>query len=243
MKLQPIFFKMEENTVWNFPERGHWATHNGEYRGNWSPYVPRNLILRYTVPGEWVLDQFLGSGTTLIEAKLLNRNAIGIDISRKALELALKGLTFECNSGAKVFVRQGNATNLHLIGDEKIDFICTHPPYLNIIKYSNDTINDISNLSIEEFLDKIHMVAKESYRVLKNNKYCAIMMGDIRKNGCIYPLGFKVMDIFLTEGFCLKEVIIKKQNNCSSTKYWKSKKPKFLLLAHEYIFVFQKQNF
>src|SRR5438309_3287885 len=40
----------ERNTVWSFPERGKWATHDGQYRGNWSPFVPRNLILRYTAP-------------------------------------------------------------------------------------------------------------------------------------------------------------------------------------------------
>lgn len=43
--------------------------------------MPRNLILRYSNPGEWVLDQFMGSGTTLVEAKLLNRNAVGVDIN------------------------------------------------------------------------------------------------------------------------------------------------------------------
>ena len=78
-------FKLEETTIWSFKERGSWATHSGDYRGNWSPYVPRNLILRYTNPGDWVLDQFMGSGTTLIEAKLLNRNAVGTDINPQAV--------------------------------------------------------------------------------------------------------------------------------------------------------------
>ena len=75
--LQPNSFSPEQTTIWSFPDRGKWATHSGRYRGNWSPYVPRNLILRYSKPGDWVLDQFLGSGTTLVEAKLLNRHAIG----------------------------------------------------------------------------------------------------------------------------------------------------------------------
>lgn len=41
-------FKLEMTTVWSFPKRGNWATHSGMYRGNWSPYVPRNLILKFT---------------------------------------------------------------------------------------------------------------------------------------------------------------------------------------------------
>ena len=77
IKFQPNNFRLKPTTVWSFPDRGSWATHSGKYRGNWSPYVPRNLILRYSKPGDWLLDQFMGGGTTLVEAKLLNRNAVG----------------------------------------------------------------------------------------------------------------------------------------------------------------------
>lgn len=44
---QPENFELETNTVWAFPNRGKWATHDAKYRGNWSPYIPRNVILRY----------------------------------------------------------------------------------------------------------------------------------------------------------------------------------------------------
>ena len=87
IKWEPEKFELETNTVWSFPDRGDWATHSGKYRGNWSPYIPRNLILRYTREGETVLDQFAGSGTTLVEAKLLNRNCIGVDINPDAIDL------------------------------------------------------------------------------------------------------------------------------------------------------------
>jgi hypothetical protein len=55
-QLQPDNFELEATTVWSFPERGNWATHQGNYRGNWAPQIPRNLILRYTQPGDLVLD-------------------------------------------------------------------------------------------------------------------------------------------------------------------------------------------
>ena len=82
--------------------------------------------------------------------------------------------------------------------------------------------------------------AEESYRVLKKNKICAVMMGDIRKYGNVVPLGFRTMEKFLQAGFQSKEIIIKEQHNCMSTKYWKNRNNNFLLIAHEYIFVFQK---
>lgn len=36
--LSPKDFKEETATIWSFKSRGNWATHSGEYRGNWSPY-------------------------------------------------------------------------------------------------------------------------------------------------------------------------------------------------------------
>ncbi len=77
---EPENFNLETTTIWSFPDRGDWATHSGKYRGNWSPFIPRNVILRYTKDGEIVLDQFVGSRTTLVETKLLNRKGIGVDI-------------------------------------------------------------------------------------------------------------------------------------------------------------------
>ena len=115
---------------------------------------------------------------------------------------------------------------------------------MDIIKYSSGINGDISLLSGEEFYNSIKLVAKESYRVLKNNKFCAIVIGDIRRIGFIIPVGFKVMEIFLQEGFLLKEIIVKEQHNCKSTEKWRqiAKKSNFLLIQHEYIFVFKKEN-
>lgn len=238
--MQPDNYIIENSTIWSFPNRGNWATHTGGYRGNWSPYVPRNLMLLYSNPGDWVLDQFLGSGTTLVEAKILNRNALGIDVNDKAIQIAKSNMNFKFETESKIFIRKGNATDLNQIKDNKIDLICTHPPYADIIKYSEDVENDLSLLSLSEFLVQMCKVGSESYRVLKKGKICAIMMGDIRKRGMIYPLGFEVMQCFIKSGLMIKEIIIKEQHNCRSTDYWSKQKRNFLMIAHEYIFVFQK---
>ena len=65
-------------------------------------------------------------------------------------------------------------------------------------------------------------------------------MGDTRKKGMVQPLAFETMRIFELVGFKTKEIIIKEQHNCKSTDYWENRDNNFLLLAHEYIFVFQK---
>ncbi|MBO7508177.1 MAG: methyltransferase domain-containing protein [Clostridia bacterium] len=242
-KWAPDDFELEMTTHWSFPKRGDWATHDAGWRGNWSPYIPRNIILRYSNEGDWILDQFAGGGTTLVEAKLLNRNIIGVDVNDIALARCQNKTTFDYEKAkGKVVIKKADARNLQFIKDESIDLICTHPPYANIIKYSEDIIEDLSLLKISDFLEAMKQVASESYRVLKKGKYCAILMGDTRQKGHIIPMSFDVMRIFEDAGFKLKELIIKEQHNCKATGYWKTNSIKynFLLIAHEYLFVFKK---
>ena len=241
-KWEPEEFDLEMNTVWSFPDRGKWATHDAKYRGNWSPYIPRNLLLRYSNEGALILDQFAGGGTTLVESKLLNRNIIGVDINNNALEHCKEKCDFEYENSGKVYFHEADARNLNFIPDESIDFICTHPPYANIIKYSEDIENDLSHLKVKDFLIEMEKVASESYRVLKKDKFCAILMGDTRQKGHIIPMSFEVMKIFEKVGFKTKEIIIKEQHNCKATGFWKTNSVKynFLLIAHEYLFVFKK---
>lgn len=242
-KWEPENFELEMTTVWSFPKRGDWATHDAKWRGNWSPYIPRNLILRYTKEKDLILDQFAGGGTTLVEAKLLNRNIIGVDINNNALDRCVEKLNFE-HEGAdgEVELHKNDARNLDFIKDEAIDFICTHPPYANIIQYSENIKEDLSHLKLKDFLEEMRKVAAESYRVLKKDKYCAVLMGDIRIKGHVIPMSFEVMEIFQDAGFKLKELIVKEQHNCRATGYWKTNSIKynFLLIAHEHLFVFKK---
>ena len=242
-KWEPEDFELEMTTHWSFPKRGDWATHDAKWRGNWSPYIPRNILLRYSKENDLVLDQFVGGGTTLVEAKLLNRNIIGVDVNDIALDRCKEKTNFEYDgANGKIYLRKGDARNLNFIHDKSVDLICTHPPYANIINYSDDIDEDLSRLKVKDFLEEMKKVADECYRVLKSDKFCAILMGDTRQKGHMVPMSFDVMSIFQEAGFKLKELIIKEQHNCRATGYWKTNSIKynFLLIAHEYLFVFRK---
>ena len=241
MKWEPDDFELEKSSVWSFPERGNWATHDSKYRGNCSPYVVRNLLLRYSKEGDWILDQFAGGGTSLVEAKLLGRNAIGTDVNPTALARCKEKIAFEYGD-AKIEVREADARALAFVKDSSVDFICTHPPYANIIKYSDGISGDISLLDYGSFLEAMEQVAKEAFRVLKKGKYCAFVIGDIRQKGSVRPLGFDTMRVFEEAGFEPKEIVIKQQHNCKMTHKWEkiSIEKNFFLLAHEYIFILKK---
>jgi len=194
LKLHPDNFDLECTTVWSFPRRGNWATHKSDWRGNWSPEVVRNLILRYSSEGEHLLDCMIGGGTTAIEAKILNRHITCVDINEEAIERTRKSLEFDAKTTAKQRIIKCDARNLDFIKNGEIDFVLTHPPYADIIKYSDGkNEDDLSNIhNLDHFTEEIGKVANELYRVLKNGKYCAILMGDTRREKLYQPLAYMV---------------------------------------------------
>jgi len=237
-------FSPQYTTVWSFPQRGSWATHNAKYRGNFAPQIARNIIEMYSEKGQTILDPMVGAGTTLIEAKLLARNALGMDINPEAIELAQAALAFKHHPPSEQEVKVGDARDLSFLGDNSFDLVLTHPPYMNIIRYSDGKLEgDLSNIgSLPRFCDEMETIAAELLRVLKPDRYCAILIGDTRKARHFVPLAYHVMRRFLKVGFVLKEDIIKVQHHCKYTERWrgKAKRDKFYLIMHEHLFVFRK---
>ncbi|MBN1634594.1 MAG: site-specific DNA-methyltransferase, partial [Ignavibacteria bacterium] len=150
------------------------------------------------------------------------------------------------SSNCSHIVSVGDSRNLGNIIDNSIDLIIFHPPYLNIIKYSNGEIpGDLSNISnVDTFFDEIEIIAKELFRVLKFGKFCTVLIGDTRKSQHYVPLSYFLYQRFVKSNFVLKEEIIKVQHNCTYSKRWESSSNKwgFYLIMHEHLFVFRKPN-
>ena len=244
----PEDFHPEAWTVWSFEERGDWATHKGNYRGNWSPFIPRNLIERYTKKGDTVCDPMVGSGTSLVECKLLGRKGIGIEISESAAMIAMNRLDFSfhtldhVHTEPEVNVYIGDARNLDAIAEGTVDLVVTHPPYWGIIPYSKATIpGDLSALRFEDFMKEIGKVAKECHRILRPDGHCAILIGDTRRHRHYVPISTGVLGRFLDAGFMLREDIIKLQHNTKmSRERWNGSSYDFYKIAHEHLYVFRK---
>ena len=243
--LNPEEFTQEKTTVWDFPIRGAWATHKPDYRGNFAPQIPRNVILNYTNEGDFVLDPMIGSGTTLIEARLLNRNAVGYDVNQNAVNITSERIRFEMKGNTKQVVKLGNAQKLPE-KDNSVDLVIAHPPYANIVKYSDGkNPDDLSSISsLPKFLDALEIAVREMYRVLKPGKYCAILIGDTRKGQHFIPLSHFVLERCLRSGFALKEEVIKTQHNTTHAPRWSAsaKHYKFYLIMHEHLFIFRKPD-
>jgi len=100
----------------------------------------------------------------------------------------------------------------------------------------------MSQRKVDEFVKDMRLVAQECFRVLKPGNYCAFLIGDTRRNRRVISVGFRTWPAFMEAGFLEKENIIKLQHNCRATGFWRERSVEynFLLLAHEYLFVFQK---
>ncbi len=238
-------------TIWSFPRRGRWATHRSDYRGNWPPQVPRLLISLYTKPDAAILDPMMGSGTTCIEALLLGRRCIGVDINRQALVLAwhrLYSLALRLDPSnpekplAGISIYQGDARNLDQIGENAVDLVAMHPPYWRAVRYTSGIEGDLSSeKSMRRYLQGISRAAWEAYRVTRPGGHLAVLIGDSRRKRHYVPVSYYVLSRLLEPGFILREEIIKIQHRMKDTRvYWERYERSFLMIKHEKLYILRK---
>ncbi|MCE4606227.1 MAG: DNA methylase [Desulfurococcales archaeon] len=238
-------------TVWSFPKRGRWASHRSDYRGNWPPQLPRILIESYTLPGDVILDPMVGSGTTCIEALLLKRKCIGVDINDQSLILAwhrLYALSKRLDPLdpmkplESVELYSGDARNLDEVKDDSVKLVATHPPYWRSLKYSTNITGDLSNeKSLRKYLEALGLISKEVYRVLFPGGVFAVLLGDSRRKRHYVPVSIYALKRILEPGFILMEEVVKIQHKIKDTQvYWERYNRDFLMIKHEKLYVMRK---
>ena len=109
MKKWKEYEEINTDSLWIIKKRDNTGVHSGDYHGNFVPQIPRQLMLRYTKKGDYILDPFLGSGTTLIEANRMGRNGIGIELQKEVLENTKNKLILEKDDNTKMFVKVGDS--------------------------------------------------------------------------------------------------------------------------------------
>lgn len=240
------------DSLWIIDKRDNSGAHSGHYHGNFVPQIPNQLFRRYTKKGDWILDPFMGSGTSLIEAQRLSRNSVGIELQKEIAKEAYQRILSEKNNSChgKVCVDDSRTANIGAImqaeGIEKFQFVIFHPPYWDIIKFSENQ-NDISNCgTLDSFLENFGMVIDNTTQYLEKNRYCAVVIGDKYANSEIVPLGFHCMNLFLQRGFKMKAILVKNfedtkgKSNQQAIWRYRALASDFYIFKHEYIFLFKK---
>lgn len=245
------------DSLWLIDKRDSSGKHENNYHGNFVPQIPNQLIRRYTNKNETVLELFTGSGTTLYECEKLNRNYVGFDINSEMINyinqkmIDTQNIRFIVNECDVTDTEKMNIVmnqSLKLCGTQNVDFLIAHPPYMDIVKFT-DKKEDLSNISdLNLFLEKFTLSMKNGLQYLANNKYFAVIIGDVYKNREVVPLGFYVMDS-IKKNFKvkMKGIIVKNiegnRGKLGSQGIWKYRalNSDYYLFKHEYIFVFKKE--
>ena len=243
------------DSLWLISERDKSGKHENIYYGNFVPQIPNQLIRRYTKKGETVFEPFMGSGTTLFECEQLGRKYIGFDINSKIVDYVGQKVSGE----SYYFIKECNSLDARKVGGnfeiafdnlsiESVQFVLMHPPYLDIVKFTDDA-NDLSQIgNLKEFIGKFKTICENSLKYLDKNRYFAIVVGDVYKSGEVLPLAFYCMDM-IKRSFVvkLKGIIIK---NIEGNRWkigqhsiWKFRalNSDYFIFKHEYIFVFKKE--
>jgi DNA modification methylase len=242
------------DSLWIVERRDRSGVHTAGYWGNFIPQIPRQMMLRYTKKGEWVLDTFAGAGTTLIEGQRLGRHTLGVELQAEVADQARRLIASEPNRYnvvSEIVTADSRAVDyralLALHNQRSVQLVIMHPPYFDIIKFSDDPRDLCNATSVQEFLAAMGTVVEGARAVLDPGRYLVLVIGDKYARGEWIPLGFLTMNEITQRGFLLKGIIVKNFEETTGKReqkeLWRYRALAggFYVFKHEYIFVFKKR--
>ncbi len=244
------------DSLWLIDARDRTGGHALDYHGNFVPQIATQAYLRYTKEDDIVLDLFLGSGTSAIEAVRLNRRLIGVELQSDLVERARSKVPAE-HLDDRIRLLQGDSgaaqtgagvqKALGQMGAEHAQLLMLHPPYHDIIRFSEDPA-DLSNApDVDEFLERFETVARQGFELLEPGRFAVLVIGDKYGAGRLVPLGFYCLDRMQRAGFYTKAIVVKNitgnergKGRTSNLWRYRALAGGYYIFCHEYVIVFQK---
>lgn len=239
---------LNANSLWIIDKNIKDDLHQNDLHGQFVAQIPRELIFRYSEPGDIVADPFMGRGTTGIEARRQGRHFMGVELDYQRFEDAAVRIQ-QANDDEEIEASLVNMDCLEVEWpDDTLALSFVHPPYLNIIKFS-DKPEDWSNKSYQEFMMSMDSLAKALHKATKINGHMVLVIGDIWGAKGIIPLSSDCMGACCDAGWHLRSTVIKNMSENTkgkgsgkdtNLKYYRALKGKTHVFSHEYIYIFRK---
>lgn len=246
------------DTWWDLGRRASGNGHKLDYHGNFVPQIVTQIYKRYTKEHDIVVDWFLGSGTSAIEALNMNRRLIGVELKRDLIDHVANKIPPDKIDSTIKLIRGDSASRatlqkvtqaLHDLGSEHAQLVILHPPYADIIRFSNLKA-DLSNCeSTEQFLRRFRLVARSAFATLEPGRFAVLVIGDKYSKGELDPLGFRCMQVMSGEGFAVKSIVVKNiegnevgKGKDNSLWRYRALKGGFYVFKHEYVIIFRRPD-
>lgn len=199
--------------------------------------LPAKCIRLFTHEGELVLDPFVGSGTTLLAAQDLNRNAVGFDLKREYIDITkprlAQGRLF---SEAQQVVICDDAHNIpQYLKEETVSLSVTSPPYANMLnrrrlnksmrgnlrgnqhyqqiqQYSDDP-KDLGTMEPVSYANILEEIYKGILPLMKPKAHCVINVTDLWWENRRIPIHLYVIEALERAGYELRNIIIWDRRN------------------------------
>jgi 16S rRNA G966 N2-methylase RsmD len=247
---------IKTDSLWLYDSRASGDGHKLDYHGNFIPQIATQIFTRYSNKDDIVLDLFLGSGTSAIEAARLERRCVGVELKAELVE-HVRGKIDPALLDSRIQLVQGNSADPAIVSQvsgvlgnmaaEHAHLLMLHPPYADIIKFSEQA-DDLSNATTTEaFLDGFEAVARHGFELLAPGRFAALVIGDKYEKGELVPLGFWCMERMNRVGFKTKAIIVKniegnEKGKGRTANLWRYRALSggYYIFKHEYVIVFFK---
>lgn len=248
--------KIWTDSWWSIPTRARGNGHALEYHGNFVPQIATQTFQRFSKADDVVLDLFLGSGTSAVEALRLGRRCIGVELKselaqgvRERLNAPEDRLAVVCGDSAAPKTAASIREVLAGWNHDAADLLMLHPPYADIIRFS-DRPECLSNAgSTDAFVEGFRKVAEQGFQLLRPRRFAVLVIGDKYERGALVPLGFKCMEAMNQVGFRTRSIIVKniegnEVGKGRANRLWRYRALRggFYVFKHEYVMIFDRER-
>ena len=222
--------------VWQFTYEKRDVRDKAVHPATYPIALPRRVIEQFTHQGELVLDPFVGSGTTLVAAQDVNRNAVGFDLSANYVDLSTQRLDENrglLSQATQIAIHADAHSIAQYVRPESVSLIVTSPPYANLLnrkrknksrrdrkndqlgkveQYSQDA-RDLGTMTLDRYTTSMGDIFEALLPLLRPKAHCVVNVPDMWWENERITIHVSLIEELRRRGYELRNIIIWDRTN------------------------------